>query len=128
MTNCLIDLSQDAVYNLQINKNRDLDQEIQAEIYSGNTLVGNFDFNGYTGATLTVKIKPQDNFNILTFSTADGSIVLGLDGIFKLFKSSTQLQNIQAGTFYYDMYLSSPLQSKRAFLRGQFIIIQNVGL
>lgn len=127
MTDCLIDLTQDAVYNLQINKDRDLEQEIQAEVYSGETKTGNFSFTGYTGATLIVKTKQQDNYSILTFSTADGSIVLGANGVFELIKTAAELQNIKAGTFYYNMYLSSASQAKRAFLSGQFIIVQNVG-
>jgi hypothetical protein len=127
MVDCTIDLTQDASYNLVINKNRDLDQEIQAEIYSGTTFVSNFSFTGYTGATLNVKVKPQDNYSVLTFSTADGSIVLGANGVFKLVKTALELQNIKGGSFYYNMFLSSTLQPKRAFLSGQFIIIQNVG-
>jgi len=127
MTDCTIDLTQDMTYNLAINKNRDLDQEIQAEIYSGDTFVSNFSFTGYTGATLVVKLKPQDNYSILTFSTADGSIVLGLNGVFSLVKTAAELQNIKAGTFVYNMYLSSSLQAKRSFLSGNFIINENVG-
>lgn len=124
---CTIDLTQDAIYNLQINKNRDLDQEIQAEVYSGETKTGNFNFTGYTGATINVKVKPQDNYSVLTFSTADGSIVLGANGVFQLVKTAAELQNIKAGTFYYNMYLSSAQQAKRAFLSGNFIITENVG-
>lgn len=127
MTDCTIELTQDMTYNLVINKNRDLNQEIQAEIYSGKTFVSNFDFTGYTGATLTVKLKPQDNYSILTFSTTDSSIVLGANGIFSLVKTAAELQNIKAGTFSYSMYLTSSTQSKRAFLSGQFTLIENVG-
>lgn len=125
--NCTLDLTQDMIYNLVINKDRDLDQEIQAEIYSGETFIQNFNFTGYTGATLNVKLKPQDNYNILTFSTADGSIVLGSNGVFSLVKTAVELQNIKAGTFVYNMYLSSTLQAKRAFISGSFIINQNIG-
>lgn len=126
MVDYTIDLTQDVTYNLIINKNRDLNQEIQAEVYSGDTKTGNFSFTGYTGATLVVKLKPQDNYPVLTFSTTDGSIVLGTDGIFELKKSAAELQNIKAGTMYYSMYLSSSLQAKRAFLSGSFTIVENI--
>lgn len=128
MTDCTLELTQDATYNMIINKDRDLNQDIKAEVYSGSTLLGNFDLTNYTGATLTVKIKPQDNYSILVFSTDDGSIVLGLNGVFTLVKTALQLQNIKAGQFYYDMYLSSTTVSKRAFLSGSFTINQNVGI
>lgn len=127
MTECTIDLTQDASYNLVINKNRDLNQEIQAEIYSGSTKLANFSFSGYTGATLIVRVKPQDNYSVLTFSTTDGSITLGPQGLFSLIKTASELQNVKSGTFFYNMYLSSDTKQKRAFLSGQFTITQNVG-
>jgi hypothetical protein len=132
MTDCTLELTQDAEYNLIINKDRDLNQAIQAEIFtgttSGSTVLGNFNFGAYTGATLTVKIKQQDNYSVIVFSTDDGSIVLGSNGIFNLVKTAAQLENIKAGTFYYDMYLSSATLRRRAFLRGSFTVIQNVGI
>lgn len=126
MVDCTIDLTQDVVYNLQINKYRDLDQEIKAEIYSGDTYVSAFDFTGYSGATLEVRVKPNDAYTVLTFSTADGSIVLGANGVFELVKSALELKNVRSGTFYYDMYLTSASQNKRAFLSGEFIIKENI--
>lgn len=126
-TECTIDLTQDVIYNLVINKDRDLDQDIQAEVYSGSTLLAPFNFSGYTGSTLTVKVKPQDAFSVLTFSTDDSSIVLGSSGVFTLVKTALQLQNIKAGEFYYNMYLSSSTVEKRAFISGKFTVIQNVG-
>ncbi len=125
--NCTIDLTQDSIYDLQLNKDRDLNQQLQSEVYSGETFVSNFDFTGYTGATLVVKVKPQDNYSILTFSTTDGSIVLAANGIFSLVKTANELANVKAGTYYYNMYLSSSSVAKRAFLSGKMIIIQNVG-
>jgi hypothetical protein len=127
MSDCTIDLRQDVVYNLIINKNRDLNQQIQSEIYSGSSFVGYFDFTQYSGATLVVKIKPNDNYEILKFSTVDGSIVLSTDGIFILSKTADELKNIKTGECYYNMYLSSTLYNKRQFLSGKFIIVDNVG-
>lgn len=126
-TECTIDLTQDVIYNLVINKDRDLNQDIQAEVYSGSTLLAPFNFSAYTGSTLTVKVKPQDAFSVLTFSTDDSSIVLGSSGVFTLVKTALQLQNIKAGEFYYNMYLSSSTIEKRAFISGKFTVIQNVG-
>jgi hypothetical protein len=127
MTDCTLELTQDAIYNMVINKDRDLDQEIQAQVYSGDTLLGNFDLLQYTGATLTVKVKQNDNYSILVFSTTDFSILLNADGKFTLKKTAEELANIKAGEFYYNMFLSSPFVAKRAFLSGRFTIIQNVG-
>ncbi len=124
---CTIDLTQDSKYNLVINKNRDLDQEIQSEVYSGETFVSFFDFTPYTGATLIVKVKAQDAYSVLEFNTSDGSIVLGIDGVFSLVKTAQELANIKAGSFVYEMHLTSSTQLKRSFISGNFIINQNIG-
>lgn len=121
-----LDLRQDAEYDITINKDRDLSLEIQAEIYSGTTFLSYFDFSTYTGATLQVKNKPTDSYSLLTFTLADSSIAFGIDGLFQLIKTASELSQVRSGEFYYDMYLSSATQSKRAFLSGRFIIKTNV--
>lgn len=117
-----LDLTQDSEYPITINKFRDLNQPVQAEVYSGCTFVGFFDYTQYTGGSLQVRVKQQDNFLALEFNTTDGSIVFGADGKFYLVKTANELKNVRSGVYFYDMYLSSALQSKRAFLSGVFHI------
>lgn len=128
MENCHLDLSQSSYYDLEIDKFRDLNQELIAEVFSGSTYLAPFEFTPYSAATLQVRVKKQDDYTLLTFSTSDGSIVLDNNGVFSLNKSASQLEKVKAGEFYYDMYLSRTGALKRAFLHGKFTINQNVSL
>ncbi len=120
-TDCTIDLTNDVSYDLVVNKSRDLDQEIIAEVYSANTLLNTFNFTGWTGATLLVRQNFNSHITILQFSTTDGSITLGANGVFHLLKSSSDMQ-VRSGEYVYNMYLSNANYPKYAFLRGRFII------
>lgn len=118
----LLDLCQDSVFNLTINKQRTLDVNIAAYYFSGDTEM-EFDFSSYTGATLQVRTKPDAPFVVLEFDTDDGSIVLPASGgTFNLNKTATQLSIVRAGEYHYDMYLKSSAYPKRAFLSGIFTI------
>lgn len=127
-----LDLRQDSQYNLVLNKQRTLNTIITAQYISGTTsgdTLVDFDFSSFTGATLQVRMKPDAPFVVLQFNTTDGSIVLPLSGgTFQLKKTATQLANVRAGEYFYDMYLSSALYPKRAFLSGQFTIIPNISV
>ena len=79
-----------------------------------------FEFSGYTGATLDVKVKPYFHYNELTFSTDDGSLSLEPNGVFKLFKTAEEMTTAY-GNFTYDMFLTSNVD-KVPFLRGKFIL------
>lgn len=120
-----IDLTQDSVYDLTINKDRDLNLQIQSEVWSGSSFIGLFDFTPYTGATLQIRVKPNDSNLVLSFSVADNSIVFGV-GEFALVKSADQLANVRSGEFFYDMFLSSTTQKRRAFLSGRITINSTV--
>ena len=117
--NCELDIRQDSIYDMLVNRNRTLDQTFNAYFTSGDTEY-NFDFSVYTGATMEVRKQFGSTFTALTFSTDDSSIVLGLDGEFKLVKSAADLQKVRAGDYIYDMYLTSTSTPKRAFLSGDF--------
>lgn len=117
-----LDLTQSSYCDIEINRNRSLDLNITAQFYSGSTLL-DFDFSAYTGATLQVRIRPDASNVVLEFSTDDNSIQLPTIGnIFKLKKTAEELLAIRAGEYYYDMYLSSALYPKRAFLYGKIKI------
>ena len=117
--NCELDIRQDSIYDMKVNRNRTLDQTFNAYFTSGTTEY-NFDFSVYTGATMEVRKQFGSTFTALTFSTDDGSITLGLDGEFNLNKSAADLQKVRAGDYIYDMYLTSATVPKRAFLSGEF--------
>jgi len=128
MPNQNLDARQDSQYNLILNKQRTLNINIRATYLSGDTEY-DFDFSSYTGATLQVRTKPDAPFLVLGFNTNDGSIVLPISGgTFNLNKTSAQLANVRAGEYVYDMYLSSALYPKRAFLRGNFTITPNISI
>ena len=120
-----LDLDQSAKYDMVIMRNRTLNSVITCQYIDSVSGATAFDFSTYTGAVLQVRVKPDTTAVLLEFSTDDGSIELLPDGKFKLNKSSVDLQQ-RAGDYYYDMYISSDLLPKRAFLTGGFKIIQNI--
>jgi hypothetical protein len=124
-----LDLRTDSQYNLIINKDRTLNAVITAQIVSGtttgNTLV-DYDFSSFSAATLQVRIKPDAPFVALEFNTSDGSIVLSTGTTFQLIKTATDLAKVRAGEYFYDMYLTSALYPKYAFMSGQFTITTNI--
>ena len=119
--NCELNIAEDANYDIIIKKDRTLNQLFDAYFTSGSTDYP-FDFTVYSGATLEVRKTFNSEYVVLTFSTTDGSIVLGADGQFSLVKSAALLDVIRAGDYQYDMYLSSASKPKRAFLYGDFKI------
>lgn len=123
-TNETLDMLKEGVYDLQFKTNRTLDQRIHAQAYSGSTLL-DFDFTGYTGASLTVRKKATDNYSILNFDTSDGSIELLANGRFKIIKTADEM-SVRDGEYVYDMYLRSADKPKREFLRGNFILLKDV--
>jgi hypothetical protein len=122
-----LDLTTDVERTITIIRNRTLNQRLRSDVYEDGEFLYPFDFSEYTGATLEVRTKANDFNKILTFTTVDGSIVLDNDGIFALIKSADEL-NVRAGEYYYDMYLTSLTESKRAFMKGKFIIEERITL
>lgn len=120
----IIDGRSDTTYNILINRNRYLNLTFECEVLSGDTFYS-FDFTPYTGATLIVKNNVDDTFIPLSFSTADGSIELLSNGLFKLKKTSSQL-GIRAGDYVYGMQLHSSTIQNKAFLSGITSIIETV--
>jgi hypothetical protein len=119
----LLDLSLSAVYDIEVDKNKSLSVSVSCTYFSGSTEY-NYDLTFYSGATLTV--KNSSGTIVQTFSTLDGSILLQAGGIFKLVKTSEEMNTVRSGIYDYDMYLSSSAFPKRAFLRGKINYIQNI--
>jgi len=120
----ILDLSQAAEYDLIVAKDRTLNSSITCTYLNTTGGTEYFDFSSYTGATLTV--KNLSGTILITFSLSDSSILLQNNGVFKLVKTSTEMDVVRAGEYNYDMYLSSALYPKRAFLRGKISFIQNI--
>jgi hypothetical protein len=120
-----IDLSMSTEYDLIVDRTRTLNRNIYCWYYSGSTIEYEFDFTFYTGATMTV--KNSSGTIVQTFSTLDGSIVLGIGGVLKLFKTAEEMGLVRSGEYKYDLYLSNSTYPKRAFLRGSINYIQNIG-
>ena len=91
--NCIIDLTTDIDRDIIVTKNRTLNERLRADVYEHGEFLYPFDFSPYSGATLEVRVKPNDFNKLITFSTVDGSIVLDSDGIFYLIKSILLLLN-----------------------------------
>ena len=119
--NNTLDLSLASEYNLIADKNRTLLCTINCTYMSGSTEVP-FSFSAYTGATLMV--KNEQGTIMLTFSTTDGSLVLGADS-FALNKTAAEMSIIRAGQYKYDMYISGVIP-RRSFLRGKITINPNI--
>ena len=118
-----LDLSLAAGYDLIVDKDRNLDSQIVCTYFSG-TSDYYYDFTFWTGASMTVK---NDSGTIVqSFSTDDGSIVLQTGGVFKLVKTSVEMNTVRAGQYNYDMYLENTIYEKRAFLRGRITYTQNI--
>jgi hypothetical protein len=121
-----LDLFTASVYDIEVGKDRTLQSNITCTYLdtTGGTQFFDFASSGYTGATLVVK-NAQGTI-LMTFSTSDNSIILGSLGVFTLSKTSAEMDVIRAGQYNYDMYLSSIVLPKRAFLYGKITFIQNI--
>ena len=121
-----LDLNQAVEYDLIVAKDRTLNTNITCTYVNvtGGTSYFDFGSSGYTGATLVV--KNTAGTILMTFSTTDGSITLGSNGVFNLKKTSAEMDVIRAGCYPYDMYLKSATYPKRAFMRGKITFLQNI--
>ena len=122
-----LDLTQSANYDLIVVRDRTLNTVITAEYHDPVSGLTPFDFASYTAATFQVKSKPESTVVLMEFNITDNSIELFQDGKFKLFKDAGDIQR-RAGQYWYDMYLSSAIYPKRAFLNGNFTITQNISV
>jgi|AntRauTorcE11897_2_1112592.scaffolds.fasta_scaffold18754_2 hypothetical protein len=115
-----IDLTTDAEYDLEINRNVDLDQTIVAETYSGDTKIGIFQLSGFTGAILVAKVRRDSDFDAFTLDSDNGEIILGNNGEIQIIKSASDIKS-RAGEYVYNMYLLDG-SVRYAFLKGKFTI------
>ena len=122
--NNTLDLFTATEYDLICGKDRTLNCSITCTYLDVTGGTNYFDFSSYTGATLV--IKNTAGTILMTFSTLDGSILLQANGVFKLIKTSQEMDVVRAGCYNYDMYISSATYSKRGFLRGKITFIQNI--
>jgi hypothetical protein len=123
-----LDLAMSTEYDLVFDRSRTLKHTLYCFFYTGNTCSVEypFDFNNYTGATMTVKNTSGTIVQI--FSTSDGSISFGSGGKLIFSKTAEEMALVRAGNCYvYDLYLSSSSYPKRAFLIGQINYVQNIG-
>lgn len=119
-----LDLFTASEYDLICGKDRTLLANITCTYLNVTGGTELFDFSGYTGATLS--IKNTAGTLLMTFTVGSGITLYGTTGVFKLNKTSVEMDTIRAGQYNYDMYLSSPTQPKRAFLWGKITFVQNI--
>jgi len=120
-----LDLSTASVYDIEVSKDRTLLANITCTYLdaSGNTHFFGFGSSGYTGGTLAIK---NNAGTLLMLFTQNSGLTLSGNGVFTLSKSYAEMNQIRSGEYNYDMYISSPTQPKRAFLRGKIFFIQNI--
>jgi altronate dehydratase len=118
-----LDLFTASEYDLIVGKDRTLLSNITCTYLDVTGGTQFFDFSGYTGGTLVV--KNSAGTILMVFATGSG-LTLGLGGVFTLAKTSAEMDTIRAGQYNYDMYISSVVQPKRAFLKGKINFVQNI--
>ena len=111
--------------DIEARKGADFARRFHAQYYSGTTLY-DFDFQGYTGATMQVRRKPNSPIVELSFTTTDSSIVFGNDGRFTLQLGYAAMDALRSGEYDYDMYLSNSTYLKRDFMFGVFTLFDRV--
>ena len=109
--------------NIEIVANRTLNRQYQAVFCSGTTEY-DFDLTPYTGASLSVRTKPDFPNAVLEFDTDDGSITLDGGNLFSLKKTYNET-NVRHGEYIYDMYLRVGT-THREFLAGKFTITNDI--
>lgn len=122
--NKIIDFTQDASYDMIVNKNRNLNAYLHC-VYVDNGIEYDFDFTVYEVAMLHVKQKPNSTTPLLVLSTINNTIELLDEGRIRFVADPADL-NVRAGEYVYDMYLYNEDYTKRQFLSGRFIIQETV--
>jgi len=81
---------------------------------------------GYT-AKMSLRKSPNSSTSTFDFSTANGRIVTGgVDGKFTISASSADTATIPAGTYYYDLEITSPVSVKTTLLSGVLNVAKQV--
>jgi len=81
---------------------------------------------GYT-AKMSLRKSPNSSTSVFDFSTANGRIVTGtVDGKFTITASSTDTATIPAGTYYYDLEVTSPASVRTTLLSGVLTVAKQV--
>jgi len=111
--------------DIEARKGADFHQRFHVQVQSGSTLL-DYDLTQFTGASMQVRTRPNSPIAELTFSTSDGSIVLGTLGRMDLKMSAEQMDKIRAGQYDYDMYLSNATYAKRDFMAGMLTITERI--
>lgn len=78
-------------------------------------------------AKMSLRKSPNSSTSTFDFSTANGRIVVGgVDGKFTISASSTDTATVPAGTYYYDLEITSPASVKTTLLSGVLTVAKQV--
>ena len=82
--------------------------------------------SGYT-AKMSLRKSETSSTSTFDFSTANGRIVTGSDdGKFTISASSTDTATVPAGSYVYDLEVTSPTGTKTTILSGVFTVNKQV--
>lgn len=78
-------------------------------------------------AKMSLRKSPNSSTSTFDFSTANGRIVTGgVDGKFTISASATNTATIPAGSYYYDLEVTSPAGVKTTLLSGVVMVAKQV--
>ena len=81
---------------------------------------------GYTAA-LQLRSLPSDPTAVLTLTTANGGITItGATGTVAITATATQTREIDEGTYYYDLEITSTLGVVTRLVQGQIVVSPEV--
>lgn len=82
------------------------------------------DLSTYTSGIMEVKKNERSLTSVLTFSTADSSLIIGVSKV-TLDKDASEMI-IDSGEYVYDIALYDASDNRRTFVEGTFTVKQNV--
>jgi hypothetical protein len=78
-------------------------------------------------ARMSLRKSPNSSTSVFDFTTANGRIVTGgVDGKFTISASSSDTATVAAGSYYYDLEVTSPASVRTTLLSGMFTVVKQV--
>lgn len=116
-----IRLTEEAIVNIETKRGNSIDMfEIPLKWEDGSSI----DLSNYTSGIMSVKTSEKSSVDIITFSTTDGSLIIGTSKV-TLDKDASEML-VNAGTYVYDIALYDNSDNRKTFVKGEFTVLQNV--
>lgn len=102
------------VYNVEIDQGADWFLNVTYENPAGTPV----NITNYTAA-LQLRSLPTDSTAVLSLATGSGITITGNTGVVAIHATATQTRNIDEGTYYYDLEITSPQGIVTRLIQGQ---------